>query len=88
MQNLVALTLMVPDKKIFKVFIFFSVLLPWQPVFDGIKFFHEIQKRTMAGTFLRNFIKIRLVVSEKMFKEKVSGQMDGRTDGLTTDNRP
>ena len=33
MPNLVALTLMVSDKKIFKVFKIFSVLLPWQPQF-------------------------------------------------------
>ena len=34
----------------------------------------------MAGTFLWNFIKIRLVVSEKkMFKEKVNAQTDGHT---------
>ena len=52
MPNLVALTLMVSDKKIFKVFKIVSVLLPWQPVFDGIKFFQEILKRTMAGTFM------------------------------------
>ena len=46
---------MVSDKKIFKVFKIFSVLLPWQPqfLFDGIKFFQEILKWTMAGTFLK-----------------------------------
>ena len=38
----------------------------------------------MPGTFLWNFIKIRSVVSEKMFKEKVNAQTDGRT----MDNRP
>ena len=39
----------------------------------------------MVGTFLWNFIKIRLVVSEKkMFKEKVNG----RTDARTMDNGP
>ena len=39
----------------------------------------------MAGTFLWNFIKIWLVVSEKkMFKEKVNT----RTDRRTMDNRP
>ena len=32
----------------------------------------------MAGTFLWNFIKIRWVVSEKMFKEKNNARMDGR----------
>ena len=39
----------------------------------------------MAGTCLWNFIKIRLVVSEKkMFKEKINALTDGRT----TDNGP
>ena len=33
MPNLVALGLMVPDKKTFKDFKKFSVLLPWQPEF-------------------------------------------------------
>ena len=33
MPNLVALRLMVSDKKIFKDFKIFSVLLPWQPEF-------------------------------------------------------
>ena len=33
----------------------------------------------MAGTFLWNFIQIRLVVSEKMFKEKVNARTDTRT---------
>ena len=51
-------------------------------VFDGIKFFQEILKKTMAGTFLW---KIPFVVSEKkMFKEKVNAGTNGRT----TDNRP
>ena len=45
MPNLVALSLMVSDKKIFKDFKIFQVLLPWQPVFEGIKFFQEILKR-------------------------------------------
>ena len=53
-------------------------------VFEGIKFFQKILKRTMAGTFLRKFIKIGQVVSEKMFKEKVNTQTDGRMDGQTT----
>ena len=53
MPNLVALGLMVSDKKIFKDFKKFSVLLPWQTrVFEGIKLFQEILKRTMVGTFL------------------------------------
>ena len=39
----------------------------------------------MVGTFLWNFIKIRLVVSaKKMFKEKINA----RTDARTTDNGP
>ena len=87
MPNLVALGLMVSDKKIFKdlkkkkkkkknSFVAMSTR-----VFEGIKLFQRILKRTMAG----NFIKIRLVVSEKkMFKEKVNA----RTDGRTTDNGP
>ena len=58
-------------------------------VFEGIKFFQLILKRTIAGTFLWNFIKIRLVVLEKkMFKEKVekiNARMDTRTDGQMDD---
>ena len=57
-------------------------------VFDGIRVFQEILKRTMAGTFLRNFIKIRLVVSEKkMFKEKVNARTHGQTHGRTHDSQ-
>ena len=51
-------------------------------VFDGIKFFQKIVTRTLAGTFLCNFVNIQYVVSEKkMFKEKVNVQTDGCTDG-------
>ena len=49
-------------------------------VFEGIKLFQDRLKRTMAGTFLWNFIKIRKVVLEKMFKEQVNAR--------TTDNGP
>ena len=50
-------------------------------VFEWIKFFQEILKRIIAGTFLWNFIKILWVVSEKnMFKEKVNAQTDRHTD--------
>ena len=56
MPNLVAVGLMASDKKIFKVFIFFFFFLSFVAmatrVFEGIKFFQEILKRTMAGTFL------------------------------------
>ena len=45
MQNLVALGLMVSDKKIFKDFMATRV-------FEEITLFQEILKRTMAGTFL------------------------------------
>ena len=52
MPNLVALGLMTSDK-IFKDFIFFlSFVAMATRVFEGIKFFQEILKRTMAGTFL------------------------------------
>ena len=52
MPNLVALGLMASDKKIFKDFIFFRFVAMATRVFEGIKFFQEILKRTMAGTFL------------------------------------
>ena len=53
MPNLVALTLMVSDKKIFKVFkFFFSFVAMATRVFDGFKFFQKILKRTMAETLL------------------------------------
>ena len=51
-------------------------------VFEGIKLFQKILKGTMAETFLRNFIKIGYVVSEKkMFSEKVHTRTDAHTDG-------
>ena len=58
-------------------------------VFEGIKFFQKIMKKTMQGTFLWNFIKIGWVVSEKMmFKVNVNAQTDTWTAARTTDNRP
>ena len=65
MPILVALGLIVSDK-IFKDLEYFSVLLLWQPDFlKNTKKIQEILKRTMAGTFLRNIIKIGRVVSKK-----------------------
>ena len=87
MPNLVALGLMVPDKKIFKDLIFFlSFVAMATRVFEGIKFSQENLKMTIAGTFLWNFIKIGSVLSEKkMFKEKVNARTDARThDGQRT----
>ena len=53
MPNLVALGLMASDKKIIKDFIFvFSFVAMATRDFKGIKFFQQILKRTMAGTFL------------------------------------
>ena len=49
MLNLVALSLMVSDKKIFKDLSFVAMATK---VLEGIKFFQEILKGTMAGTFL------------------------------------
>ena len=43
---------MVSNKKIFKDFNFLSFVAMGTRVFEGIKFFQEILKRTMAGTFL------------------------------------
>ena len=77
MPNLVALGLMVSDKKIFKDLKKISVVSVATRVFEGIKLFQDILMRTMAGTFLRNFIKSGLVDSEKMFKEKVNARTDG-----------
>ena len=76
------------DFQRFKLFLIFVIMAT--RVFEGIKFFQqEILKRTMAGTFLWNIIKIGQVVSEKrMFKEKVDTRKDGWTDGRTTDNEP
>ena len=53
MPNLVALGLMVSDKKIFEDFKknLSSVAMATR-VFEGIKLFQKILKRTMAGTFL------------------------------------
>ena len=98
MPNLLALCLMVSDKNIFQDFKKKknnnnnnnnnSFVAMSTRVFEGFKFFQEILKRTMTGTFLLNFIKIRKVVSEKMFKEKVNARTDGRTHGRTTNNGP
>ena len=52
MSNLVALSLVVSDKNIFKDLKKNSFVAMETRVFDGIKFFQEILKRTMAGTFL------------------------------------
>ena len=53
MPNLVALGPMASYKKIFKYFIFFlSFVAMATRVFEGIKFFQQILKRTMAATFL------------------------------------
>ena len=52
MPNLVALVLMVSDKKIFKDLNFFKFCCHGNIVFEGIKFFQDILKRTMATTFL------------------------------------
>ena len=85
MPNLVALSLMVSDQKIFKdLKKKLSFVAMATRVFEEIKFFQAILKRTMAGTFLCNFIKIQLVVSEKMFKDKVNAQTGVRM----TDNGP
>ena len=71
MPNLVALGLMVSDK-IFKDFKKKSFVAMATRVFDGIKFFQEILKRTMAY-----LIKIQQAVSEKkIFKEKVNARTD------------
>ena len=51
MPNLVALGLIVSDKKIFKDLKKKSFVALAIRVFEGIKFFQEILKRTMAGTF-------------------------------------
>ena len=84
MANLVALGLMVSDKKIFKDFKKISFVAMATKVFEGIKLFQKILKRTIVGTFLWNFIKIQWVVSEKkMFKEKVNR----RTDACTQDGQ-
>ena len=53
MPNLVALSLLVSDKKIFQdVKKNFSFVAMATRVFEGIKLFQEILKKTMAGTFL------------------------------------
>ena len=52
MPNLVAQGLMVSDKEIFKDLKKKSFVAMATRVFEGIKFFQEILKRTMAGTFL------------------------------------
>ena len=48
-----------------------SILLPWQPVFDGIKFCEQFKKRTSQGTFLPSLVRFGLAVWEMLFKEIV-----------------
>ena len=52
MPNLVALGLMLSDKKIFKDLKKLSFVAMATRTFEGIKFFPKILKKTMAGTFL------------------------------------
>ena len=52
MSNLVALSLMVSDKKIFKDFDFFKFDALATRVFEGIEFLQKLLKRAKAGTFL------------------------------------
>ena len=52
MPNLVALGLMVSDKKIFKDLKKNCFVAMATRVFEGIKLFQQILKRTIAGTFL------------------------------------
>ena len=52
MPNVVALSLIVSDKKIFKDFEKKLSAMETR-VFEGIKFFQEIQKRTVAEHFIK-----------------------------------
>ena len=53
MPHLVALSPLVSDKKIFKDFEKVLSFVPMAAgVFEGIKFFQQILKRTTTGTFL------------------------------------
>jgi hypothetical protein len=65
--SLVALTVL--EKKIFKDFAFFpSFSLPVRKILEP----HEqILKRTSQGTFLQKISFLGVMVSEKMFKEKL-----------------
>ena len=59
MTNLVALRFMFSDKKVFEDFNFFLTFVAMATrVFEVIKFFQKNLRRTMAETFLWNFIKI------------------------------
>ena len=87
MPNLVALGLMVSDKKIFKVFNFFSVLLPWQPQFlTESNFF----KKFWRGPWQEHFCEISSK-SNKWFQRRrclKKKLMHRRMDGRMTDNGP
>ena len=52
MPNMVALILRVSDKNFQRFEIVLRFVAMATRVFEGIKFFQEILKRTMAGTFL------------------------------------
>ena len=86
MPNLVALSLMVSDKKIFKDFKKNYVLLPWQPEFlkqsNSFKNSKEDHGRNISVKFHQN-----PVVSEKMFKEKVNARTDALMHGWTHDGQ-
>ena len=55
MPNLVALGLIVSDKKIFKDFKKFSVLLPWQPEFLKESNYFKNSKEDHGGNISVNF---------------------------------
>ena len=78
MPNLVALSLMVSDFQDVQYFSTFVAMA--NTVLEGIKFFQEIQKRTMAGSFLLNFIKIGWIVTENMYQIKVNAPMNKHID--------
>ena len=78
MPNLVALGLMVSDKKIFKDFKKFSVLLPWQQEFLKESNSEEDHGGNISVKFHQN------PISSFREEEKVNA----RTDGRTTDNGP
>ena len=85
MPNLVALSLMVSDKEIFKDVKFFKVLLPWQPEFFKESIFfknsEEDHGRNISVKFHQNRISI---FREDVKKKKLTDeQMDTRQ---TTDH--
>ena len=87
MSNLVGLSLMTSDKKVFKDFNLFLVLLPWQP--ECLKESNSF-KKNYRGPWQEHFCEISSKSDKyflrRCFKKKLTnGRMDTQMDGCTNE---